>query len=133
MTWGIIGLGNIGRRVADIAKMFGCHVIYYSTSGKNNQEGYERVDFDTLLTTSDIISVHAPLDANTQDLMERRSLCKNEEICDFLKSRTRTDRGGAGSGRCIEKTMRSQRQDWMCCVSSDRVQTTHSGEIKGQQ
>ena len=61
MTWGIVGLGNIGRRVADIAKMFGCHVIYYSTSGKNNQEGYERVDFDTLLTTSDIISVHAPL------------------------------------------------------------------------
>ncbi len=39
MTWGIIGLGNIGRRVADIAKAFGCHVIYYSTSGKNNQRG----------------------------------------------------------------------------------------------
>ena len=35
-TWGIIGLGNIGRRVAEIAKLFGCNVIYYSTSGKNN-------------------------------------------------------------------------------------------------
>jgi lactate dehydrogenase-like 2-hydroxyacid dehydrogenase len=32
MTWGIVGLGNIGRRVADIAKAFGCHVVYYSTT-----------------------------------------------------------------------------------------------------
>ena len=52
-TWGIIGLGNIGRRVADIAKAFGANVIYYSTTGKNTQEGYQRVDFDTLLQTSD--------------------------------------------------------------------------------
>ena len=59
-TWGIIGLGAIGRRVADIAKMFGCHVIYYSTTGKNNQPGYERVEFDELLAKSDFISVHAP-------------------------------------------------------------------------
>ena len=58
-TWGIIGLGNIGRRVADIAKAFGCRVIYYSTSGKNSQQGYERVEFDALLEQSDIVSVHA--------------------------------------------------------------------------
>lgn len=72
-TWGIIGLGAIGRRVADLAKLFGCHVIYYSTSGKNNQEGYERVDFETLLKTSDIISIHAPLDQNTEGLMNREA------------------------------------------------------------
>ena len=54
-TWGIIGLGNIGRRVADIAKAFGADVIYYSTSGSNTQDGYTRTDFDTLLATSDII------------------------------------------------------------------------------
>ena len=83
-TWGIVGLGNIGRRVADIAKMFGCHVIYYSTSGKNNQEGYERVDFDTLLTTSDIVSVHAPLDANTQNLMNAEAFAKMKKSAIFL-------------------------------------------------
>ena len=54
-TYGIIGLGNIGRRVADIAKAFGCHVIYYSTSGRNSQPGYERVSFDELLERSDIV------------------------------------------------------------------------------
>lgn len=76
MTWGIIGLGAIGRRVYDIAKLFGCRVIYYSTSGKNNQPGYERVDFDTLLAESDIVSIHAPLDENTKGLMDKTAFDK---------------------------------------------------------
>ena len=70
-TWGIVGLGNIGRRVAEIAKLFGCHVIYYSTSGKNNNADYERVSFDEILTQSDILSVHAPLDENTRGLFDK--------------------------------------------------------------
>ena len=83
-TWGIIGLGNIGRRVADIAKMFGCKVIYYSTSGRNSQAGYERVELDTLLEESDIVSVHAPLDANTQGLMNKEAFAKMKKTAIFL-------------------------------------------------
>ena len=83
-TWGIIGLGNIGRRVADIAKMFGCHVIYYSTSGKNSQPGYERVAFDELLEKSDIVSVHAPLTDETQGLMDAEAFSKMKESAIFL-------------------------------------------------
>lgn len=83
-TWGIIGLGNIGRRVADIAKLFGCRVIYYSTSGKNQQDGYERVDFDTLLKESDVVSVHAPLDENTKDLMNAEAFAKMKSTAIFL-------------------------------------------------
>ena len=83
-TWGIIGLGNIGRRVADIAKAFGANVIYYSTTGKNNQEGYTRVDFDTLLRTSDIISVHAPLTAETENLMNKDAFAKMKANAIFL-------------------------------------------------
>lgn len=83
-TWGIIGLGNIGRRVADIAKMFGANVIYYSTSGKNNQEGYTRVDFDTLLQDSDIISVHAPLTPDTKNLMNADAFSKMKATAIFL-------------------------------------------------
>jgi len=75
-TWGIIGLGAIGRKVADIAKAFGCRVIYYSTSGKNNQQEYEQVDFDTLLETSDIISIHAPLTDATHSLIDKEALAK---------------------------------------------------------
>lgn len=83
-TWGIIGLGNIGRRVADIAKMFGCNVVYYSTSGKNNQTDYKRVSFDELLAMSDVVSVHAPLDENTLNLMDKNAFSKMKPTAIFL-------------------------------------------------
>ena len=69
VTWGILGLGAIGRRVADIAGMFGAKVIYYSASGAPAQEGYRQVDFDTLLAQSDILSIHAPLNEYTENIM----------------------------------------------------------------
>lgn len=84
MTWGIIGFGAIGRRVADIAKFFGCRVIYYSTSGKNSQPDYERVDFDTLLAESDIVSVHAPLTPQTENLMDKEAFSKMKSSAIFL-------------------------------------------------
>lgn len=83
-TWGIIGLGAIGRRVADIAKAFGANVIYYSTSGKNQQDGYVRVDFDTLLRSSDIVSVHAPLTDATEGLMNQAAFAKMKPNAIFL-------------------------------------------------
>lgn len=83
-TWGIIGLGTIGRRVADIAKAFGARVIYYSASGSPAQEGYEQVDFETLLATSDIVSVHAPLNEYTKDLMDREAFAKMKKTAIFL-------------------------------------------------
>ena len=83
-TWGIIGLGTIGRRVADIAKAFGARVIYYSASGSPAQEGYEQVDFETLLATSDIVSVHAPLNEYTKDLMDREAFEKMKKTAIFL-------------------------------------------------
>lgn len=83
-NWGIVGMGAIGRRVAEIAKLFGCRVSYYSTSGKNNQPEYERVDFDTLLGQSDILSVHAPLDENTKGLMDREAFAKMKASAVFL-------------------------------------------------
>ena len=70
MTWGILGLGAIGRRVADIAAMFGARVIYYSASGAPAQKGYNQVNFDTLLAESDILSVHAPLNEYTEGIMD---------------------------------------------------------------
>ena len=83
-TWGIIGLGAIGRRVADIAKAFGAHVIYYSASGSAHQEGYEQVDFETLLSESDIVSVHAALNEYTKDLMDKKAFAKMKKTAIFL-------------------------------------------------
>lgn len=75
-TWGIIGLGAIGRGVADIAKAFGCKVIYYSASGRKYDTVYEPVSFAELLSQSDIISVHAPLNSNTENLIDYNALCQ---------------------------------------------------------
>ena len=83
-TWGIIGLGAIGRRVAEIARAFGAKVIYYSASGAPAQEGYEQVDFETLLTLSDIISVHAPLNEHTEGLINSKAFEKMKSSCIFL-------------------------------------------------
>ncbi len=83
-TWGIVGLGNIGRRVAEIAKLFGCRVIYYSTSGKNNNADYERVSFDEILAQSDILSVHAPLDENTKGLFDKVAFAKMKPSSIFI-------------------------------------------------
>ena len=73
-TWGIIGLGAIGRKVADIAAAFGCKVIYYSASGNTYECNYERCEFDYLLKNSDIISIHCPLTEKTTNLIDRNAL-----------------------------------------------------------
>lgn len=75
--YGIIGMGNIGKKVATIATAFGAEVVYYSTTGKNNSAGeYKRVDFDELLQTCEIISIHAPLNETTKNLIAKTQLEK---------------------------------------------------------
>lgn len=78
-TWGIVGLGEIGRGVAAIASAFGCRVIFYSTSGNNNSFYYERVEFDELLRESDVISIHAPLNNNTRGLFNKAAFKQMKE------------------------------------------------------
>lgn len=73
-TFGIIGMGNIGKTVANIATAFGCQVAYYSTTGKNNSGNYSRLSLDELLATSDIISIHAPLNADTTNLISHEQM-----------------------------------------------------------
>lgn len=75
-TWGIVGMGNIGRKVAEIAESFGCNVIFYSASGNSTCTEYERVDFDTLLRKSDILSLHCPLSDKTRNLIDGNAMKK---------------------------------------------------------
>ena len=67
--WGIIGLGNIGTAVARVARCFGCEVVYYSTSGKHVDKEFKRVSLEELLKFADVVSIHAPLNTNTRDLI----------------------------------------------------------------
>lgn len=75
-TWGIIGMGNIGRTVAAVATAFGCKVIFFSASGKNNSSDYERVEWSTFLKESDIISIHCPLTDRTRGIFDLEALKK---------------------------------------------------------
>jgi glycerate dehydrogenase len=87
---GIIGLGNIGRRVARIAEGFGMEVVFYSTTGRNNNINYRRFDLDTLMGTSDVVSIHAPLTELTRDLISYEKM-KLMRPCAILLN---TGRGG---------------------------------------
>ncbi len=75
-TWGIIGMGNIGKKVAKIAQAFGCRVIFYSASGNSTCTDYERVSFDTLLRESDFLSLHCPLSDKARNLIDLNALKK---------------------------------------------------------
>jgi lactate dehydrogenase-like 2-hydroxyacid dehydrogenase len=66
---GIIGLGAIGKRVAELAQAFGMQVFYYSTSGKNKNDAYTQLSLKELLQLSDIVSIHAPLNEQTLNLI----------------------------------------------------------------
>ena len=78
-TWGIAGLGNIGRKVAAAAEAFGCRIVYYSTSGRNNDDKYKRLEWDDFLKEADIVSIHAPLNDNTRNLFSDDAFDKMKE------------------------------------------------------
>ncbi len=75
-TWGIVGFGNIGKRVSVIAEALGCKII---VNKRTEVEGYECVDIDTLCERSDIISIHAPLNAETKELINAERIDKMKD------------------------------------------------------
>jgi len=81
-NYGIIGMGTIGKRIAEVASAFGARIQYYSTTGKNLDTGYKAVLLDQLLRESDVISIHCPLTEATHNLIGYEQFClmKKEAI-----------------------------------------------------
>lgn len=73
-TVGIIGAGEIGRRVASLCKAFGCKVIAYNRSIVNDSNIDEQMQLDELLKEADIVSLHCPLTKETEGMIGKREL-----------------------------------------------------------
>lgn len=73
-NFGVIGLGEIGRNVARIAAAFGANVSYYSTSGNNSNSEFRRLDLEEILKSCDIVTIHAPLNEKTKNLISEKEL-----------------------------------------------------------
>ena len=89
-TLGIVGMGAIGQKVSAIGTAFGMKVIYYSTSGTGHCKDYPSVSLDELLTTADVISIHAPYNERTAGLIDYEGLCKMKPTAYVVN----TGRGG---------------------------------------
>jgi lactate dehydrogenase-like 2-hydroxyacid dehydrogenase len=101
--FGIIGLGKIGERVAEIATTFGAEVFYYSTSGRNHNSKYKSLSLEQLLKQSDVVSIHAPLNEQTKNLIsfDKLSLMKKTAIL------INTGRGGIVNEKDLAKALNS--------------------------
>ena len=75
-TWGIVGMGNIGRQVAKLAAAFGCKIIFTSITGKSTCTDYPQVDKETLLSESDFLSLHCPLSELSRNYIDADALKK---------------------------------------------------------
>ena len=71
MTWGVVGLGNIGEKIARIAREMGCRVL---ATKRTPSDEFECVDIDTLCKESDIITLHTPLNDDTFHLIDSKRL-----------------------------------------------------------
>lgn len=100
-NWGIIGLGNIGRKVAKIATEFGANITYFSTSGVKREEEYLEQTLEEMLKSSDIISIHAPLNENTIDLISDKEFTLVKENLILLN----LGRGGIVNERALAEAI----------------------------
>jgi glyoxylate reductase len=82
---GIVGLGRIGKAVAEKAKQFGMKIAYHNPSTRNVL-GYESMSLDQLLATSDVISVHVPLSPQTRHLIDRTAFSRMKRSTYFINT-----------------------------------------------
>lgn len=116
-TLGILGYGNIGRRVAQIGAAFGMRVIAHSASAKpENADGAELVSFESLLKQSDILSLHCALTPNTERIINSRALALMKVSAMLIN----TSRGGVIDESAVAAALNAGR---LACAAVDVLQS----------
>lgn len=112
-TVGIVGLGKIGTRTAELFHAFGCHILAHSRSVHPDAPDYvEQTSLDDLLKASDIVSLHCPLTAESRSLIGERELgimkpsallvnAARGPVVDESALANALERGGIG-GACVD-------------------------------
>ena len=90
LVMGIVGMGRIGRAVAELSRAFGMRVIASSRSKRGDDAGIQFVDLDRLFAESDVISLHCPLTPETKHLVNAERLAKDEAIRVFAEHEPRS-------------------------------------------
>ena len=108
-TIGIVGLGNIGRAVAKIANAFDMRVLAYSRT-QNPCEGVELVDLDKLLKCSDIVTVHCPLNKESENMFDAKAFAKMKQGALFVN----TARGGVMNEKALFDALHSEHLGGAC-------------------
>ena len=101
---GVIGLGAVGIRVAEIGQGLGMKVVAYNRS-KKLVEGVSNVSFDELLTTSDVVSLNVPLTVETKHLISSAEFSKMKKSCILVN----TARGGVVDEKALVKALRDNK------------------------
>lgn len=102
MTWGVVGGGAIGTKVAEIAKAFGCKVLVC----RRKQEGaFPLADIDTICEQADIISVHLPLSDSTRGILSRERIAKCKKTAVIIN----TARGAVADEEALADAIKEQR------------------------
>ena len=110
--FGIIGMGAIGKRVATIAEAFGARVVYTSTSGRNSYPKYPSLPLNELLATSDIVSIHSPLNRETYRLIHAENLRIMKKTAILINT---------GRGKIVDETDLAQalNEGWIAGAALD--------------
>lgn len=102
MTWGVVGGGNIGTRVAEIAKALGCRVLVCRRKSEGN---FPLADIDTLCEQCDILSFHVPLSDSTRNLLSRERIAKMKPTAIVIN----TARGAVTDEQALADAIREER------------------------
>jgi len=106
-TLGLVGLGNIGRRMAKLGEAFGMRVIAhdpYVSDAESRARGAEPVSFDALLAQSDVISLHCPRNRETLNLFNATVFARMKRGATFIS----TARGGIHDEAALHAALVSQ-------------------------
>lgn len=85
-TIGMVGFGAVGQRIADVVRKFPCHIQFYDPFIKSPHPDYKEISLEAIFETSDIVSIHLPVNARTKGMIDKKLLSKMKRDALFVNT-----------------------------------------------